>query len=125
MPDSIKGVSSISSSGGMDDQSAALADYYYQLYNSGNSPDAVNQQQNQQSFSINAPSATNSSTSSVDPSNDPTLKGLADSMHMDSEDLHKFMENLLNSITNTIKTDTDQMVSAIKDATKAVEQGNS
>ena len=58
------------------------------------------------------------------PTDDQTLAGMADSMHMSGEDLHKFMQNLLNSITSSIKSDTDHAVQALKDATKNLEQAS-
>lgn len=82
--------------------------------------------------------AVNGASSTVDPnmysldgsgstsqtSKDPSLAGMAESMHMTGEDLHKFMQNLLNSITNSIKSDTDHAVESLKDATKRLEEAS-
>lgn len=55
---------------------------------------------------------------------DPSLAGMAESMHMTGDELHKFMQNLLNSITTSIKSDTDHAVQALKDATKSLQEAS-
>ena len=55
---------------------------------------------------------------------DPTLAGMAESIHMTGKDLHKFMDNLVNSITNSIKNDTDHAVNALKEMTQNLQQAS-
>jgi|GEM_PF-3290295 hypothetical protein len=43
-----------------------------------------------------------------------TFEKMGESMGMSGEDMKKFMDNLLQSITSTIKTDTDHAVEALK-----------
>ena len=63
-----------------------------------------------------------SSSSTQGGSNDKTITGMAEAMHMSPEEVKKFVQQLIDTITTRIKQDTQQAVDAIKEATKEAQQ---
>ncbi len=53
---------------------------------------------------------------------DPTLAGFTESMHMSPEQVKKFMNQLIDTMTSRMKEDTQHAVDAIKEATKEAQQ---
>jgi hypothetical protein len=76
-----------------------LADYQLAASQSSSSSELASKQ----ATSVEATSGSNNS-----------FENMGESMGMSGEDMKKFMDNLLQSITSTIKTDTDHAVEALK-----------